>query len=94
MSQDFLDQTVQVIKYHFASLFTCQIILPSLYKVEFVLTPETLSFNPDLDQFRDSIGEIMQQFKETLLQVENLVPDKYFDAFTRWDLNIEFNLQT
>ena len=57
--------------------------MPPLYKVEFILTPETLSFNPDLDQFRDSIGEIMQQFKETLLQVENLVPDKYFDAFTR-----------
>ena len=58
-------------------------IIPPLYKIEFVLTVENLLFKPDLDSFRDSIGEIMQQFKETLLQVENLVPDKYFDAFTR-----------
>lgn len=58
-------------------------IIPPLYKIEFVLTVENLVFKPDLDSFRDSIGEIMQQFKETLLQVENLVPDKYFDAFTR-----------
>lgn len=54
-----------------------------LYKVEFVLEVDSLTFMPDLDNFRDVIGEIMQQFKDTLLQVENLVPDKYFDAFTR-----------
>ena len=58
-------------------------VVPPLYKTELVLTIETLSFQPDIDNFRDSIGEIMQQFKDTLLQVENLVPDKYFDAFTR-----------
>jgi dynein heavy chain len=58
-------------------------VLPPLYKTELVLTTETLVFKPDLENFKDSIGEIMQQFKETLLQVENLVPDKYFDAFTR-----------
>lgn len=32
----------------------------------------------------------MQKFKDTLLQVENLVPDKYFDAFTRPIVNKKF----
>ncbi len=58
-------------------------VVPSLYITEFVLDTENLSFKPDLDQFREIIGEIMQQFKTTLLEVENLVPDKYFDPFTR-----------
>ena len=58
-------------------------IIPPLYISEFVLDIDSLTFRPDLDQFREIISEIMQHFKETLLQVENLVPDKYFDAFTR-----------
>ena len=57
--------------------------IPPLYITEFVLDLDSLAFLPDLDNFRDIIGEIMQHFKETLLKVENLVPDKYFDAFTR-----------
>ena len=65
-------------------------ILPSLYITEFVLELESLNFRPDLDQFREIIGEIMQRFKETLLQVDNLVPDKYFDAFTRPMINRKF----
>ena len=58
--------------------------VPPLYITEFVLDIENLKFLPDLDTFREIISEIMQQFKETLLKVENLVPDKYFDAFTRF----------
>ena len=58
--------------------------MPPLYISEFVLEVESLTFKPDLDQFRETIGEIMQQFKKTLLEVDNLVPDKYFDAFTRF----------
>lgn len=65
-------------------------IAPPLYKTELVLTIDNLTFRPDIDNFRDSIGEIMQQFKETLLEVENLVPDKYFDAFTRPIINRKF----
>ena len=52
--------------------------VPPLYKTELILTLDDLVFSPDVDSFRDSIGEIMQQFKDTLLQVDNLVPDKYF----------------
>ncbi|CAF0752073.1 unnamed protein product [Brachionus calyciflorus] len=65
-------------------------VLPPLYITELVLDIDTLTFRPDLDQFRETIGEIMQQFKETLLQVENLVPDKYFDPFTRPIINRKF----
>jgi hypothetical protein len=65
-------------------------ILPSLYITEFVLDLESLNFRPDLDQFREIVGEIMQRFKETLLKVDNLVPDKYFDAFTRPIINRKF----
>jgi dynein heavy chain len=62
-------------------------VLPPLYITEFVLNIETLTFRPDLDAFKETITEIMQHFKETLLQLDNLVPDKYFDPFTRPIIN-------
>lgn len=68
--------------------------VPPLYKTELILTLDNLVFSPDIDNFRDSIGEIMQQFKDTLLEVENLVPDKYFDAFTRPIINRKFEEKT
>lgn len=58
-------------------------MVPPLYITEFVLDVHTLTFNPDLDHFREVVSEIINKFKDTLLQVDNLVPDKYFDAFTR-----------
>lgn len=65
-------------------------VIPPLYISEFVLDIDSLTFRPDLDQFREIVSEIMQHFKETLLQVENLVPDKYFDAFTRQEQQKKF----
>lgn len=58
-------------------------VVPPLYITEFVLDIEELNFRPDLDEYRDVIGDIMLEFKQTLLKVDNLVPDKYFDPFTR-----------
>jgi dynein heavy chain len=69
-------------------------IVPPLYITEFVLDLDLVTFRPDLEQFKDTIGEIMQQFKNTLLQVENLVPDKYFDSFTRPIINRKFEEKT
>ena len=60
-------------------------VIPPLYVTEFVLELESLTFRPDLELFREGITEIMQRFKETLLQVLNLVPDSYFDSFTRFE---------
>ena len=58
-------------------------VIPPLYITEFVLNIDSLAFKPDLDEFREIIVDIMSEFKQTLLKVENLVPDKYFDPFTR-----------
>lgn len=69
-------------------------MIPPLYISELVLEIDSLTFRPDLDQFRETIGEIIQQFKDTLLQVENLVPDKYFDPFTRPIINRKFEEKT
>ena len=71
-----------------------KLVLPPLYITEFVLHTETLTFRPDLEAFRENITEIMQHFKETLLQLENLVPDKYFDPFTRPIINRKFEEKT
>lgn len=71
-----------------------KVILPPLYTTEFVLTTETLSFRPDLESFRENVTDIMQHFKETLLQLDNLVPDKYFDPFTRPIINRKFEEKT
>lgn len=69
-------------------------VVPPLYITEFILEIDSLTFQPDLDRFRDSISEIMSQFKDTLLQVDNLVPDKFFDPFTRPIINRKFEEKT
>jgi hypothetical protein len=69
-------------------------VLPPLYVTEFVLDIDSLTFRPDFDIFREGVNEIMQRFKNTLLEVENLVPDNYFDAFTRPIINRKFEEKT
>ena len=58
-------------------------MLPPLYITEFVLEPLQLTFTPDEEEFHDGHGEVMKGFQDTVLRVQNLVPDTYFDAFTR-----------
>lgn len=43
-----------------------------------------LYFAPSNENFNDGIGEIIGSFQDTALSVSNLVPDGYFDAFTRY----------
>lgn len=57
--------------------------LAPLFKTEFVLEPYQIRFAPDLDEYQEGIAEVIQKFQECVLGVENLVPDGYFDAFTR-----------
>ncbi len=71
-----------------------KVILPPLYITEFVLNIESLTFKPDLETFRENITEIMQNFKETLLQLDNLVPDRYFEPFTKPIINRKFEEKT
>ena len=46
-----------------------------------------LMFKPDRTTFVDSLNEIIKHFQDSVLSVENLVPDKYFDAFTSPKIN-------
>lgn len=61
-------------------------MLPPLYISEFVLEPTELLFAPDGDEFQNSIAEVVRGFQRCVLSVSNLVPDPYFDAFTRYVL--------
>ena len=64
--------------------------LPPLYITELVLDPAQLLFKPDEDRFQEGLLTVIKRFEETVLQVENLVPDNYFDAFTRCVLSVFF----
>ena len=65
--------------------------LPPLYITEFVLEPNQLLFSPDLDDFQDGLAEVIKRFQDAVLSVMNLVPDAYFDAFTRLDFSYLHN---
>lgn len=54
-----------------------------MFLVEFVLEPNQLMFAPDIDEFQDGVAEVVKRFQDAVLGVLNLVPDTYFDAFTR-----------
>ena len=58
-------------------------MLSSLFRVELLLEPQALLFDPHVQDFQQGVGEIIASFQDTVLSVENLVPDAYFDAFTR-----------
>jgi dynein heavy chain len=60
-----------------------EIIPPPLFTTEFILTIENLTFRPNEDIFQDRITYIIECFQGTVLEVKNLVPDSYFDAFTK-----------
>lgn len=64
--------------------------LPPLFLTEFNLDIISLSFTPNLDDFHDSIGKVIERFQDTVLSVANLVIDPYFDAFTRPMINNKF----
>uniref|UniRef100_A0A7M4FAQ3 Dynein axonemal heavy chain 6 n=1 Tax=Crocodylus porosus TaxID=8502 RepID=A0A7M4FAQ3_CROPO len=58
-----------------------------MFLTELILEISTLLFAPPLEDFQDGIADIVHQFQETVLSVANLVPDKYFDAFTQPVIN-------
>ncbi len=65
-------------------------ILPPLFISEFVLEPNQLLFSPDEDEFQEGLAEVIKKFQDCVLSVQNLVPDTYFDAFTRPIINNKF----
>lgn len=58
-------------------------VMNPLFKVELLLETRSLYFAPNLDNFTQGLSEIIGCFQDTVLSVVNLVPDGYFDAFTR-----------
>ena len=54
-----------------------------LFQVELLLEIRSLYFSPNVDNFIQGLSEIIGCFQDTVLSVVNLVPDCYFDAFTR-----------
>ncbi|XP_063150960.1 dynein axonemal heavy chain 6 [Candoia aspera] len=58
-----------------------------MFLVELILEIHALLFEPTMDEFQDTMAEIVSQFQATVLSVANLVPDQYFDAFTRPVIN-------
>ncbi|XP_069092738.1 dynein axonemal heavy chain 6 isoform X2 [Pleurodeles waltl] len=54
-----------------------------MFLTEVILEIQALLFEPSLEEFQDAMADVIYQFQETVLSVSNLVPDTYFDAFTR-----------
>ncbi|XP_060075174.1 dynein axonemal heavy chain 6-like [Ylistrum balloti] len=67
---------------------------PPLFITEFVLEPNQLLFQPDLEDFQEGLKDVIQKFQDAVLSVQNLVPDTYFDAFTRPIINNKFEEKT
>ncbi|KAM6471116.1 dynein axonemal heavy chain 6 [Liasis olivaceus] len=53
-----------------------------MFLAELILEIHALLFEPTMEEFQDTMAEIVSQFQTTVLSVANLVPDQYFDAFT------------
>ncbi|XP_069482525.1 dynein axonemal heavy chain 6 [Ambystoma mexicanum] len=65
-----------------------------MFLTEVVLDIEALLFEPSLEDFQEAMSEVIRQFQETVLSVANLVPDTYFNAFTRPIINNKYEEKT
>ncbi|VCW69734.1 unnamed protein product [Gulo gulo] len=65
-----------------------------MFLTELILTVQSLLFEPSLEDFLDGISGAVNHFQNTVLSVPNLVPDTYFDAFTRPYINNKLEEKT
>ncbi|KAG9480610.1 hypothetical protein GDO78_012200 [Eleutherodactylus coqui] len=65
-----------------------------MFLSEIILDTQSLWFEPSMDDFQDSIAEVVNQFQGTVLSSANLVPDPYFDAFTQPTINNKLEEKT
>ncbi|XP_060619679.2 dynein axonemal heavy chain 6 isoform X2 [Anolis sagrei] len=65
-----------------------------MFLAELILEIHALLFEPTLDDFQVGMAEIVSQFQATVLSVANLVPDRYFDPFTRPIINNKIEEKT
>ncbi|XP_053317654.1 dynein axonemal heavy chain 6 [Spea bombifrons] len=65
-----------------------------MFLSEIAIDTQSLWFEPCVDDFQDSVAEVVSQFQGTVLSLANLVPDSYFDAFTRPTINNKLEEKT
>ncbi|XP_036606051.1 dynein heavy chain 6, axonemal [Trichosurus vulpecula] len=68
--------------------------LQPMFVTELMLEIMSLYFDPSLENFQEGISDTIQSFELTVLSVPNLVPDPYFDSFTRPIINNKFEEKT
>ncbi|XP_030643583.1 dynein heavy chain 6, axonemal [Chanos chanos] len=61
-------------------------LLP-VFTTELMLDTHSLHFLPSLEDFQECVAEIISQFQQTVLSVDNLVCDSYFNIFTQPVIN-------
>ncbi|XP_063314781.1 dynein axonemal heavy chain 6 [Pelobates fuscus] len=65
-----------------------------MFLTEIIIDTQSLWFEPGMDDFQDSVAEVVTQFQETVLSLANLVPDSFFDAFTQPTINNKLEEKT
>ncbi|XP_074141707.1 dynein axonemal heavy chain 6 isoform X2 [Sminthopsis crassicaudata] len=68
-------------------------LLP-MFVTELMLEIHALYFDPSLEHFQEGISDTIDRFEFTVLSVPNLVPDPYFDSFTRPIINNKLEEKT
>ncbi|XP_062864847.1 dynein axonemal heavy chain 6 isoform X2 [Trichomycterus rosablanca] len=68
-------------------------VLP-MFITELMLDTHALSFQPSIDEFQECVAEIISCFQDTVLSLKPLVPDCYFNAFTRPIINNKIEEKT
>ncbi|XP_036364895.1 dynein heavy chain 6, axonemal-like [Octopus sinensis] len=58
-------------------------VLNPLFRTDLLLKIDRIAFQPDVKGFRDLMNQIFIRYQQTALSVPNLLPDDYFNAFTR-----------
>ncbi|KAL3319655.1 Dynein heavy chain 6, axonemal [Cichlidogyrus casuarinus] len=65
-----------------------------LFLLEFVAEGLNIQPQPNETLFQEAMLEICNHFKDAITKLKNLVPDTYFDAFTRPIINHQFEKKT
>ncbi|KAG7458844.1 hypothetical protein MATL_G00224900 [Megalops atlanticus] len=58
-----------------------------MFVTKLMLETHALSFEPSVEDFQTCISDIVQRFQHTVLSLDPLAPDSYFNAFTQPIIN-------
>ncbi|KAL1023853.1 hypothetical protein UPYG_G00047240 [Umbra pygmaea] len=64
-----------------------EVPFPPMFLSELILDTHALTYEPSADRFQENVSEIIARFQETVLSMDLLVSDAYFDAFTQPMIN-------